>query len=183
MIKVACWIGEAEPSQESSEEESESLESSEESPSESSEDSPSEERREGNRILPLEMLERIFWLLPGRDLKTVVLVCKRWKEAADNPKLWASSIVFSYNGEHQASSAYGLGYKSQDVKFFQKEVIKARRLQTVRQIKIICCNEVMIPSEDSKDSEGDSCEGSTSPIQQATFIIFVMLHALGAQEI
>ena len=97
MIKVACWIGEAEPSQESP------SESSKES-SESSADSPSEERREGNRILPLEMLERIFWLLPGRDLKTVVLVCKRWKEAADNPKLWASSIVFSYDGEHQVSS-------------------------------------------------------------------------------
>ena len=103
MIKVACWIGEVEPSQDSSKESSESSESLE-----SSENSPSEERREGNRILPLEMLERIFWLLSGRDLKTVVLVCKRWKEAADNPKLWASSIVFSYVGEHQASSALQL---------------------------------------------------------------------------
>lgn len=39
-------------------------------------------------VLPTEMLERIFWLLPRRDLKTAVLVCRRWRQVGEAPTLW-----------------------------------------------------------------------------------------------
>ena len=35
------------------------------------------------------MLERVFRMLPPRDLRTVVLVCRRWKEVAEKPFLWS----------------------------------------------------------------------------------------------
>ena len=47
-----------------------------------------------NRMnLPIEMLEMLFTFLPPGDLKTVTLVCKKWKEAASAPKLW-TWVVF-----------------------------------------------------------------------------------------
>jgi hypothetical protein len=39
--------------------------------------------------LPGEMLERVFRLLPPRDLMAVVLVCRRWREVGEVPGLWA----------------------------------------------------------------------------------------------
>ena len=42
-----------------------------------------------NRLLPAEMLEKVFHLLPPRDLKTVVLVCRWWREVGEAPALWA----------------------------------------------------------------------------------------------
>ena len=42
-----------------------------------------------NDWLPAEMLERVFRMLPPRDLRTVVLVCRRWKEVAEKPFLWS----------------------------------------------------------------------------------------------
>ena len=33
-----------------------------------------------NELLPPEMLERVFRLLPNRDLKNAVLVCRRWRD-------------------------------------------------------------------------------------------------------
>jgi hypothetical protein len=39
--------------------------------------------------LPAEMLERVFRLLPPRDLKAVVLVCRWWREVGEKPGLWA----------------------------------------------------------------------------------------------
>merc|ERR1719319_1379150 len=35
--------------------------------------------------LPEEMLERVFHLLPPRDLKAVVLVCRWWREVGEAP--------------------------------------------------------------------------------------------------
>ena len=37
---------------------------------------------------PAELLQLIFFYLPLCDLKSAVLVCKRWKGVADNSKLW-----------------------------------------------------------------------------------------------
>ena len=42
-----------------------------------------------NSWLPSEMLERVFRILSPRDLKTVVQVCRRWKEVAEAPYLWS----------------------------------------------------------------------------------------------
>ena len=41
-----------------------------------------------NAVLPAEMLERVFRLLPPRDLKVVVAVCRRWREVGEAPSLW-----------------------------------------------------------------------------------------------
>ena len=40
-----------------------------------------------NMLLPEEMLERVFLLLPPRDLKAVVLVCRWWMEVGEAPAL------------------------------------------------------------------------------------------------
>merc|ERR1719319_1663817 len=40
-------------------------------------------------VLPTEMMERVFRLLPPRDLKAVVLVCRRWRKVGEAPALWA----------------------------------------------------------------------------------------------
>ena len=84
----------------------------------------------------------------------MILVCKRWKEAADNPKLWTSSVAFTFDGDEQMRNGKPvptvtyrytgiLGKKDQDVHFF-KEVIKAKRLQTIRKIKIIHCDDLQL---------------------------------------
>jgi hypothetical protein len=39
--------------------------------------------------LPYEVLELVLRLLPPRDLKAAVLVCRRWREAGEAPRLWA----------------------------------------------------------------------------------------------
>ena len=46
------------------------------------------------RMLPMEMLERVCMLLRPKDLKTVMLVCKKWNVAGSVPKLW-SLVVFN----------------------------------------------------------------------------------------
>ena len=40
-----------------------------------------------NSVLTVEMLERIFRLLPSRDLKMVVLVSWKWREVEEAPGL------------------------------------------------------------------------------------------------
>ena len=37
-----------------------------------------------NRLLPAEMLGRVFRLLPHADLKNAVLVCRWWSEVGGN---------------------------------------------------------------------------------------------------
>ena len=39
--------------------------------------------------LPPEMLLWIFQLLSYRDLKIVMLVCRRWREIGETPRLWS----------------------------------------------------------------------------------------------
>ena len=41
-----------------------------------------------NIVLPAEMLERVFRLLPPKDLKNVLLVCSWWMEVGQDPSLW-----------------------------------------------------------------------------------------------
>ena len=58
-----------------------------------------------NYMLPSEILEKIFHLLSPQDLKTVMLVCKFWKEAGELPGLW-SWACFCLNGESLSSWAW-----------------------------------------------------------------------------
>ena len=46
-----------------------------------------------NDVLPQEMLERIFSHLAPKDLKTVMLICKKWNNAADTPALWSWVVI------------------------------------------------------------------------------------------
>jgi len=46
-----------------------------------------------NEKLPPEIMRQIFLLLPPRDLKNVLLVCKKWKEAGEDPYLWSWAMV------------------------------------------------------------------------------------------
>ena len=42
-----------------------------------------------NRVLPPEMLEKIFSHLSHEDLNTAMLVCKTWNRAGEAPSLWS----------------------------------------------------------------------------------------------
>eukprot|EP00092_Neocalanus_flemingeri_P017833 GFUD01019297.1.p1 GENE.GFUD01019297.1~~GFUD01019297.1.p1 ORF type:complete len:190 (-),score=43.45 GFUD01019297.1:61-606(-) len=46
-----------------------------------------------NKILPTEMLERIFLLLTPGDIKMGVLVCRRWRDVGEDPRLWSWVMV------------------------------------------------------------------------------------------
>jgi len=70
-----------------------------------------------NRLLPAEMLERVFHLLPPRDLKAVVLVCRWWREVGEAPALWV--WVYIVVTEDNMS-----------------EVLDSRRLQAVRRVEV-----------------------------------------------
>ena len=48
-----------------------------------------------NDVLPLEMLYQVFINLASWDLKMVLLVCKKWKDAASSPSLWSSITFFT----------------------------------------------------------------------------------------
>jgi len=72
-----------------------------------------------NRLLPVEMLERVFHLLPPRDLEAVVLVCRWWREVGEAPALWV--WVCLWVGRN-------IGYMA--------EVLNSRRLQAVRRMEV-----------------------------------------------
>ena len=46
-----------------------------------------------NRVLPPEMLEKIFSHLSHEDLNTVMLVCKTWNKVGEAPSLWSWIII------------------------------------------------------------------------------------------
>ena len=41
-----------------------------------------------NSLLPVELLEVIFRYLSIQDLNRAVLVCRRWREVGETPRLW-----------------------------------------------------------------------------------------------
>ena len=49
---------------------------------------------------PAELLQLIFFYLPLCDLKSAVLVCKRWKGVAENSKLWEDKKLVLEEGEN-----------------------------------------------------------------------------------
>ena len=42
-----------------------------------------------NRVLPPELLEKIFGYLAPKDLNNVMLVCKTWNDIGEAPALWS----------------------------------------------------------------------------------------------
>ena len=77
-----------------------------------------------NKVLPIEMLEKVFSHLDPKDLKTVMLVCKSWKSTASAPALW-SWATLTWPQEHEHLS----------LKSFLK-TIGLNRLQGARHIKL-----------------------------------------------
>ena len=75
------------------------------------------------RLLPAEMLERVFHLLPPRDLKAVVLVCRWWREVGEAPALWAWLYLQVYKEN--------IGYMQQ--------VLTSRRLKGVKKMDVHMC--------------------------------------------
>jgi len=73
-----------------------------------------------NRLLPTEVLYRVFYLLPPRDLKTVVLVCRWWREVGEAPALWVW-VCLKVKEESGAKV---------------QEMLVSRRLQAVRRIEL-----------------------------------------------
>ena len=73
-----------------------------------------------NRLLPVEMLERVFHLLPPRDLQAVVLVCRWWREVGEAPALWVWVCLRVWREN--------IGY--------MPEVLDSRRLQAVRRVEV-----------------------------------------------
>ena len=47
---------------------------------------------------PAEVLEHIFKQLEPRDLKSAVLVCRRWREIGEVPKLWTWVYIWVNRG-------------------------------------------------------------------------------------
>ena len=75
-------------------------------------------------VLPPEILERVFHLLPPRDLKAVVLVCRRWREVGEVPVLW--TWVATPFTQTNFSSDLGLVVK----------MLKSRRLEWVNRANV-----------------------------------------------
>ena len=73
-----------------------------------------------NRLLPVEMLERVFLLLCPRDLCSVVTVCRRWREVGEAPHLWVGLELRVYRSNLA----------------IMPKVWTIRRLQRVRRIEL-----------------------------------------------
>ena len=72
-------------------------------------------------MLPSELLYLAFRLLPPRDLKTAVLVCRRWREVGQAQGLWAW-VLLRVTRENMATMA--------------TRVLGSRRLQAVRRVRL-----------------------------------------------
>ena len=70
---------------------------------------------------PAELLQLIFFYLPLCDLKSAVLVCKRWKGVAENSKLWEDKKLVLEEGENTTLSC-------------AVEVARRRKIQTIQAI-------------------------------------------------
>ena len=56
-------------------------------------------QRKTIKVLPAELLEMVFKKLPPEDLVRVMLVCKQWKKATENPELW-TGVCFERKGHY-----------------------------------------------------------------------------------
>ena len=59
--------------------------------------------KESSSTLPPEVLENIRQFLPPSDLKSAVLVNKKWSEVGGKPKLWSWSKVNLLHFPHLAT--------------------------------------------------------------------------------
>ena len=69
-------------------------------------------------VLPTEVMLRIFHMLGNQDLSKVVLVCRRWRDIAEDPSLWTW-------GRIRVRSAYDV------------QMLGIKRLQGVQKIWVV----------------------------------------------
>jgi len=81
-----------------------------------------------NNMLPFEILEKIFCNCSFQMLKVVVLVCRRWREAGEGPRLWSRLRVVVHAGN----------------KNLIPEVLAIRRLQGLRQIEMMAVSKKLL---------------------------------------
>ena len=78
--------------------------------------------RDGCQVqLPAEILDQIFQLLPSRDLRSVVQVCRFWREVGEAPGLWSWGVVCLARGNMS----------------LLQEVLGARRTLLVRRLRVL----------------------------------------------
>ena len=70
--------------------------------------------------LPVEMLLEIYELLSYKDLKNVVLVCRRWREIGETPRLWSSFPVIVKTRNMSVMS----------------EILSSRRMMELKKLRI-----------------------------------------------
>ena len=70
--------------------------------------------------LPVEMLLCIFKLLSYEDLKLIVLVCRRWREIGETPRLW-SSLHFIVSTRNMS---------------VMPEILSSRRMEGLKKLRI-----------------------------------------------
>lgn len=71
--------------------------------------------------LPEEILQKIVFLLPSSDLKSAVLVCRRWHRIAMEPKLWTDFMLC-------------INYKNMGM---MRELLRSERLRLIKSIKFL----------------------------------------------
>ena len=71
--------------------------------------------------LPLEMLLGIFELVSYKDLMNVMLVCRRWREIGETPRLWSSFPVIVKTRNMSVMS----------------EILSSRRMKQLEKLRII----------------------------------------------
>ena len=78
--------------------------------------------RDGCQVqLPAEILDLIFQLLPSRDLRSVVQVCRFWRGVGEAPGLWSWGVVCLARGNMS----------------LLQEVLAARRTLLVRRLRVL----------------------------------------------
>jgi len=89
--------------------------------------------------LPAELLEKVFHLLPPRDLKAVVLVCRWWREVGEAPALWVWVWVRQFRRIRRNRFCRG-----ETVSIDIPEVLDSSRLQAVRRVGVAQVSEELL---------------------------------------
>ena len=79
-------------------------------------------------LLPAELLEDIFSLLPHRSLQAATLVCRRWREVAEVPWLWTWLLPLVHPANLSA----------------MPEVLASRRLEAVTSLRAIIVSDQLL---------------------------------------
>ena len=75
------------------------------------------------KLLPAEIQEKVFCLLPPRDIKNAVQVCRWWREVGEVPRLWTWAC---FEVRWDVNSAQKLN-----------DMLTSRRIHSVKRMKVL----------------------------------------------